>query len=107
MEQNCPPKYRYASTSLNGLTSWRKTLFIIIVFRTSDLKKNKNILKDLMTGIRDSAVGIATGCGLNDGAVEVRVPVGSRIFSSPRRSDRLWGSPGLLFNGYRGLFPRG
>jgi hypothetical protein len=50
----------------------------------------------------DSAVGIATGYGL-DG---VRVPVGSRIFSSPRRPDRLWGRPNLLSNG-GGSFPGG
>jgi hypothetical protein len=31
---------------------------------------------------RDSAVGIATGYGLNDGGVGVRVPVGARIFFS-------------------------
>jgi hypothetical protein len=33
---------------------------------------------------RDSSVGIATGCGLDDGGFRVRVPVGSRIFNSPR-----------------------
>jgi hypothetical protein len=33
---------------------------------------------------------------------EFRVPVGSRIFSSPRRPERLWGPPSLLSNGYRG-----
>jgi hypothetical protein len=38
-------------------------------------------------GSRDSAVGIATGYGLDDQGVGVRVPVGSRIFSSPRRPD--------------------
>jgi hypothetical protein len=32
----------------------------------------------------DSAVGIATGYGLDDREVGVRVPVGSRIFSSAR-----------------------
>jgi hypothetical protein len=32
---------------------------------------------------RDSVVGIATGYGLSDRGVEVRVPVGSRIFTSP------------------------
>jgi hypothetical protein len=39
---------------------------------------------------RDSVVGIATGYGLEERAVGVRVPVGSKMFSSPRRPDRLW-----------------
>jgi hypothetical protein len=52
---------------------------------------------------RDGSVGIATGYGLDCRGVGVRVPVGSRIFSFPRRPDRLWGSPNLLSNGYRGL----
>jgi hypothetical protein len=56
---------------------------------------------------RDSAVGITTGYGLEDRGVGVRVPVGSRIFSSPRSPDLLCGPPNLLFNGYRGLFPWG
>jgi hypothetical protein len=42
--------------------------------------------------------GIATGYGV-DG---VRVLVESRIFSYPRRPDRLWGPPSFLFNGKRG-----
>jgi hypothetical protein len=53
---------------------------------------------------RDSSVGIATGYWLDDWGVGVRVPVESRIFTSPCRPDRLWGSPNLLFNEYRGLF---
>jgi hypothetical protein len=56
---------------------------------------------------RDSSVGIATGYGLGDRGVGVRVPGGSRIFSSPRRPDRFWGPPSLLSNGYRGLSPGG
>jgi hypothetical protein len=42
---------------------------------------------------RDSVVGIATSYGLEDREVGVRVPVGSRIFSSLRRLDRLCGPP--------------
>jgi glutamine synthetase len=38
---------------------------------------------------RDSVVGIATSYGLDDRGVGVRVPVGSRIFSSPNRPDWL------------------
>jgi hypothetical protein len=44
----------------------------------------------------DSVVGIATGYGLDDRGVEVRVLIGSRIFSSPCRPDQLWGPPNLL-----------
>jgi hypothetical protein len=53
-----------------------------------------------------SAVGIATGYGLGDRGVGLRVAVGSRIVSSPRHPDRLWSPPSLLSNGYWGLFPR-
>jgi hypothetical protein len=47
----------------------------------------------ILTGSRDSAVGIATGCGLDDRGDRDWVPVGSRIFSSPRHPSRLWGPP--------------
>jgi hypothetical protein len=61
----------------------------------------------LFKGSRDSAVGIATAYGLDDTEIGVRVPIGSRIFTSPSRPDRLWGPANLLSNGYQGLFPRG
>jgi hypothetical protein len=31
---------------------------------------------------------------------------GMRYYSSPKRQDKLWGPPSLLFNGYQGHFPR-
>jgi hypothetical protein len=56
---------------------------------------------------RDSAVGIATGYGLDDQGVGVQVPVGARIFTSPCRPDRLWGPPCFLSHAYRGSIPGG
>jgi hypothetical protein len=56
---------------------------------------------------RDSAVGIATGYGLDKREVRVRLPVGPTIVTSPCCPDRLWGPPNLLYNGYQGLFPAG
>jgi hypothetical protein len=53
-------------------------------------------------GSRDSSVGIATGYGLDDQGVGIQVPIGVRIFSSPCRTDRLWGPPNLVSNGYGG-----
>jgi hypothetical protein len=38
---------------------------------------------------RDSVVGIGTGYGLGDREFGVRVPVESKMYSSPRRPDRL------------------
>jgi hypothetical protein len=55
----------------------------------------------------NSVVGIATGYGLDDRGVGVRVPVGLGIFSSSRHPDRLLGLVRLLSNGYRGSFPGG
>jgi hypothetical protein len=51
--------------------------------------------KETPLGSQDSLVGIATGYGLDDGRVGVRIPVGSRIFSSERHTDWLWGPPRL------------
>jgi hypothetical protein len=53
---------------------------------------------------RDSIVSIVTAYGLDDRGVGVQVLVGSRIFSSPRHPDQLWGPPSLVSNGYQGLF---
>jgi hypothetical protein len=53
----------------------------------------------MLHGSLDSIVGIVTSYGLDDRGAGVRVPVASRIFSSPFRPDRLWGPPNLLSNG--------
>jgi hypothetical protein len=68
----------------------------------SELAEETELLRS-----RDSAVDIATGYGPDDRGVGVRVLVGSRIFSSPRRPDRLWGPHSRLSNVYRGSFPGG
>jgi hypothetical protein len=74
-------------------------LVVFLPFMCSDLLYIiKVTLMDLNT---------ATGYKLDDLGVGVRVPVGARIFSSPRRPDRLWGPPSLLSNGYWGRFPQG
>jgi hypothetical protein len=54
---------------------------------------------------RDSAVGIATGYGLDDRGVGVRVPVGSRIFSTSSRPAVGPTQPPIEW--VPGLFPRG
>jgi hypothetical protein len=58
-------------------------------------------------GSQNNAVGVATGYGLDDRGVGVRVLVESRIFSSPRRPDRLWGPSSLYRMGNGGSFSGG
>jgi hypothetical protein len=55
-----------------------------------------------------SSVSIVSGYGLDDRAIEVRCPTETKgFFLQPLCPDRLWGPPSLLYNGYRGSFPRG
>jgi hypothetical protein len=57
---------------------------------------------------RDSVVGTATGYGLDHRGFGVRVPVGSKIFSSPRRPNRLWSHPASSYPmGTGNYFPGG
>jgi hypothetical protein len=54
-------------------------------------------------GSQDNAVSTATGYGLDGRGV----PVGAKIFSSPRRPDLFWGHPASYPIGIRGSFPGG
>jgi hypothetical protein len=56
---------------------------------------------------RDSVVGVATVYRLEERGARVRVPLGSRLFSSPRRPDWLCGPPKLLSKGTGGSFSGG
>jgi hypothetical protein len=73
----------------------------------SELFTGFDLLLFLKPESRDTAVGIVTGYWLDDRGFGVRVPVGSRIFTSPRSPDRLRGPPNLLSNGYQRLRLRG
>jgi hypothetical protein len=56
---------------------------------------------------RDSSVGIATGCGMEDRGVGVRDMVGSRMLPSPCRPHRLWDPSNPISNGYGGALSPG
>jgi hypothetical protein len=73
---------------------------------TAETKSWSRVLKLIFVS-RDSTVGMATAYGLDDRRVGVRVPVGSRIFPSLHRPDRLWGPPSLLSNRCRGALSPG
>jgi hypothetical protein len=88
------PQFRY----LKCISS-NKTL--VIVFISTEFMNIWNTIRS-----RHRVVIIATGYRLDDRGIGVRIPVESRIFSSPRRPDRLWGPPSILPNGYRKFFPR-
>jgi hypothetical protein len=83
---------------------------------TTKINQNQtrsSVFKMLMNGrfacqpSNNCSVNKVTGYGLDDRGVRVRVPVGSRTFSSSNRPDRLCGPHNLLPNGYRGLPPPG
>jgi hypothetical protein len=83
------------------LSFLRIIIIIIIIMNSSSSSGHSGSVS------RDSAVGIAIAYGLDDRGVGVRVPVGSRIFSSPRLPYGLWGQSNFLSSGYRGFFPQG
>jgi hypothetical protein len=85
------------------------TLILILLLLISFLHSHSTSFIQTSTSVqsRDSAVRIATGYGLDDEGVGVRVPMWARIFTSPFRPDRLWGPFRLLSNGYNGALSPG
>jgi hypothetical protein len=79
-------------------------LAVVYLFSASGRQWSVQQIHYYQMGSRDSVVGIATGYRMDERGVGVRVPLGSRIFSSPRRPDWLSGPRSLLSNLYRGLF---
>jgi hypothetical protein len=73
---------RYTTVDRNQRQSY------VLLFYTTNKSFYLTMLSQLH-GSRDSAVGRATGYGLYDREVGVRVPLGSRIFTSPCSPDRL------------------
>jgi hypothetical protein len=87
-------------TDLRRFRSEGLTLPYLVFLLPEAYFRSRNYFMALQNdGSRDIAVGIATGYGLDGWGVRVRVPIGSRIFSSPRRQDRFWGPPSQLHNG--------
>jgi hypothetical protein len=84
---NIPPKCRLTSYAIYGIISQKTGLFITTAVRIPTTTTTTTIII-IICGSRDSAVGIATGYGLDGQGVGVRVKVGARFFPSPRRSDR-------------------
>jgi hypothetical protein len=74
------------------------------------LRKNENVKAPTLDGggWSGSRPGLVISDILYIGTAEVsgvRVPVGARFLSSPRRPDRFWGSPRPLSSGYWGSVP--
>jgi hypothetical protein len=85
-------------SSLRLVTIVKSMCWILYVFNKCAISLRRS---------RDSAVGIVTGSRLDNRGVRVRVPVGSRIFSSLHHPDRFRNPPSLQSNGYWGNFPLG
>jgi hypothetical protein len=75
----------------NGSSSWNcmveRNSVVTYTYHKVSLHYNTKIITIIIIiiGSRASIVGIATGYGLDDWKVGVRVPVGSRIFSTSSR----------------------
>jgi hypothetical protein len=113
LEPDVPMFEQFSPTSCHFIPLWFKYFPLHPIFKHSHYMflpcVRKQVSQAYRTKItvlyilpfmsRGSLVGITTGYGLDDRGITVRVPVGSRIFTSPYRPDRLWGPHNLLSNG--------
>jgi hypothetical protein len=67
------------------IESSRKSFRDFQLARSKDILEKHNVHYRVHKKSRDSAVGRATGYGLDGRVIGVRVMVGARMFSSPRR----------------------
>jgi hypothetical protein len=88
----CTQIYNYFCSILN--LSWPSCSFILDIYLS-------------LFVIRGSVFCLASSWRLDERGDGERVPVGSRIFSSPRRPGHLWSPPNLLSDEYGGSFPGG
>jgi hypothetical protein len=82
--------------------SYKSTKYFIVIAHVLQIPSRRDSLFSnnmvRLCGSRDNSVGIATGYGLDDCRVGVRVPVGAKILSPTSCPDWLWGPLTLLPN---------
>ena len=76
-----------------GICRHCRLLFYCIQFDFDTVLRKRAFVVDVLTRLR------ADRCG-------VRFTAEAGDLYPPKRADRLWGSPSLLFSGYHRLFPR-
>jgi hypothetical protein len=84
-----------------GDDRFSRHLFAIIKFQAIQISSELSWCSMCRSQSCYSSVGVATGCGLDNRGVGVRVPVGKRFLSSPV-VQTCSGAHSLLSNGYRG-----
>jgi hypothetical protein len=90
-----------SSVTLHHGTLRSKNLHTCLLLALTDQSQSNNICTAGLIWSRDSAVGVATGYGLDDRWAGVRVSIGSRILYSSLCLERVWGPPSFLPSGYR------
>jgi hypothetical protein len=90
---------------MTRLIALARRYFSAVTHRETIKSNGTDVVSTVFVAV--SVVGIATGYYLDDRGVGVRDPIALRIFSCPRRPDRLWSPPSLISNEHHGLFQGG